>query len=126
MFDRLRLRWRQLVQILASDVRLPGFINAGAFVEVALSVADFDFEPGSGAPRPVLWSAHIIAPYRCLESGGSAGISGSGVVEQACAAYQAQLLRESSTVIAKAIKDDGVKVVGGVYDLGSGRVTLGD
>src|ERR1700679_185196 len=29
------------------------------------------------------------------------------------AAYQAQLLRESSTVIAKAIKDDGVKVVSG-------------
>jgi len=42
------------------------------------------------------------------------------------AAYQAQLLRESSTVIAKAIKDNGVKVASGVYDLGSGRVTLGD
>jgi len=42
------------------------------------------------------------------------------------AAYQAKLLRESSTVIAKAIKDDGVKVASGVYDLGSGRVTLGD
>jgi hypothetical protein len=53
-FDRLRLRWRQLVQILASDVRLPAFINAGAFVEVALSVADFDFEPDSGATGPVL------------------------------------------------------------------------
>jgi hypothetical protein len=53
-FDRLRLRWRQLVQILASDVRLPAFINAGAFVEVPLSVADFDFEPGSGSPGPVL------------------------------------------------------------------------
>jgi hypothetical protein len=86
-FDRLRLRWRQLVEILAGDVRLPALVNAGAFVEVALSVADFDFEPGSGAPRPVLWSAHIIAPYRCLESGGSAGISGSGVVEQARAAF---------------------------------------
>jgi len=42
------------------------------------------------------------------------------------AAYQARLLRESSTVIAKAIKDEGVKVASGVYDLGSGRVTLGD
>jgi carbonic anhydrase len=42
------------------------------------------------------------------------------------AAYQAQLLRESSTVIAKAIRDDGVKVASGAYDLGSGRVTLGD
>jgi carbonic anhydrase len=41
------------------------------------------------------------------------------------AAYQARLLRESSTVIAKAIKDSGLKVAGGSYDLGSGRVTLG-
>jgi carbonic anhydrase len=40
------------------------------------------------------------------------------------AAYQARLLRESSTVIAKAIKDSGLKVAGGSYDLGSGRVTL--
>jgi carbonic anhydrase len=42
------------------------------------------------------------------------------------AAYQAKLLAESSTVIAKAIKDDGVKVASGVYDLGTGKVTLGD
>jgi len=47
------------------DVRLPAVVNAGAFVEVALSVADLDFEPGSGAPGPVLCSAHIIAPYKC-------------------------------------------------------------
>jgi carbonic anhydrase len=40
------------------------------------------------------------------------------------AAFQARLLRESSTVIAKAVKEDGVKVVGGVYDLGTGRVTV--
>jgi carbonic anhydrase len=38
------------------------------------------------------------------------------------AAYQAQILRQSSTVIAKAIKNDGVKVLSGVYDLGSGSV----
>jgi carbonic anhydrase len=42
------------------------------------------------------------------------------------AAYQAQVLRESSTVIAKAIKNDGLKVASGSYDLGTGRVTLGD
>jgi carbonic anhydrase len=41
------------------------------------------------------------------------------------AAYQAKLLAESSTVIAKAIKENGVKVGSGVYDLGSGKVTLG-
>lgn len=42
------------------------------------------------------------------------------------AAYQAQILRASSTVIAKAIKDDGVKVASGVYDLATGRVVLVD
>jgi len=41
------------------------------------------------------------------------------------AAYQAEVLRESSTVIAKAIKSDGLKVTSGTYDLGSGRVVLG-
>lgn len=40
------------------------------------------------------------------------------------AAFQTRLLRESSTVIAKAVNENGVKVVGGVYDLGTGRVTL--
>jgi len=42
------------------------------------------------------------------------------------AAYQAQVLRESSTVIAKAIKSEGLKVASGSYDLATGRVTLGD
>jgi carbonic anhydrase len=42
------------------------------------------------------------------------------------AAYQAQVLRESSTVIAKAIKSSGLKVASGSYDLGTGRVALGD
>jgi carbonic anhydrase len=42
------------------------------------------------------------------------------------ATYQAQVFRESSTVIAKAIKNDGFKVTSGSYDLGTGRVTLGD
>jgi carbonic anhydrase len=42
------------------------------------------------------------------------------------AVYQAQVLRESSTVIAKAIKNDALKVVSGSYDLETGRVTLGD
>jgi carbonic anhydrase len=39
-------------------------------------------------------------------------------------AFQTRLLGESSTVIAKAVKEQGVKVAGGVYDLGTGRVTL--
>jgi carbonic anhydrase len=42
------------------------------------------------------------------------------------AAYQAKLLAESSTIIAKAIKEDGVKVTSGSYDLGTGKVTLAE
>jgi len=38
--------------------------------------------------------------------------------------FQTRLVREASTVIAKAVKEDGVKVSGGIYDLGSGRVML--
>jgi carbonic anhydrase len=40
------------------------------------------------------------------------------------AVFQARLLRESSTVIAKAVKEGSVKVSAGVYDLGTGRVSL--
>jgi carbonic anhydrase len=43
---------------------------------------------------------------------------------EANAVFQARLLRESSTVIAKAVKENGVKVVGGVYDLETGRVKM--
>jgi carbonic anhydrase len=39
-------------------------------------------------------------------------------------AFQTRLLRESSTVIAKAVKEGAVKIAGGVYDLGSGKVTV--
>jgi carbonic anhydrase len=42
------------------------------------------------------------------------------------AAYQAQILRVSSTVIAKAIKNDGVRVASGTYDLATGRFVLLD
>jgi carbonic anhydrase len=52
------------------------------------------------------------------------GISDVTAAVKANAEFHARLLAESSTVIAKAIKDDGVKVVAGYYDLGSGRVTL--
>ncbi len=43
---------------------------------------------------------------------------------KANARFQASLLRESSTVIAKAIKEDGLKVAAGYYDLGTGKVTV--
>jgi carbonic anhydrase len=58
------------------------------------------------------------------------GIAGAkGDVPQAVkmnAAYQAKLLKSSSTVIAKAVKADGLKVASGVYDLASGKVALND
>jgi carbonic anhydrase len=38
--------------------------------------------------------------------------------------FQTRLVRESSTLIAKAVKENGVKVVGGVYDLENGRVQI--
>ena len=40
------------------------------------------------------------------------------------AKYQAQVLRESSTVVADLLKDGKVKVVAAVYDLASGKVNL--
>lgn len=43
---------------------------------------------------------------------------------KANARFQAQLLRESSTVIAKAIQEHQVTVAAGYYDLGTGRVTM--
>ena len=39
-------------------------------------------------------------------------------------AFQTRLLRKSSTVIAKAVKEGAVKIAGGVYDLGTGKVTV--
>jgi len=41
---------------------------------------------------------------------------------KANALFQARLLGESSTVIAKAMKEDGVKVVAGYYELATGKV----
>jgi carbonic anhydrase len=42
------------------------------------------------------------------------------------AGFQAKLLRDSSTVISKAVDEHGLKVTGGWYDLSSGRVALLD
>jgi carbonic anhydrase len=42
------------------------------------------------------------------------------------AAYQARILSASSTVIAKGIKENGMKVTSGSYDLATGRVVLAD
>jgi carbonic anhydrase len=40
--------------------------------------------------------------------------------------YQARKLREASTVIAGAVKDGSVRLLGGVFDLKSGRVITVD
>ena len=53
----------------------------------------------------------------------------NGDLDQAIAAnarIQAQLLRESSTVVADLVKEGKLKVVAAVYDLGSGKVNLLD
>jgi carbonic anhydrase len=68
----------------------------------------------------------ISVLYQHLMPGIAAAKADVALAVRMNAAYQAQILRTSSTVIAKAIKNDGVKVVSGVYDLGSGRVVLGD
>jgi carbonic anhydrase len=50
-----------------------------------------------------------------------------GSVEKAIEAnakYQADLLRSFSTVMKEAVKAGKLKIVAGVYDLGSGKVTL--
>src|SRR5665213_2474424 len=59
---------------------------------------------------------HIMPAIREIEDVESA--------VKANARYQAQLLRESSTVIAKAIKEERVKVAAGYYDLATGHVTV--
>jgi carbonic anhydrase len=51
-----------------------------------------------------------------------------GDVDQAIKAnanIQADLLRTSSTIIRDAVKNGKLKVEAGVYDLASGKVTLG-
>lgn len=60
---------------------------------------------------------HMMSAVRDIHGDVAAAVKANAV-------FQAQLLRESSTVIAKAMKDDGVKVVAGYYDLATGRVTL--
>jgi carbonic anhydrase len=45
-------------------------------------------------------------------------------VTKANAEIQAKLLRESSPVIAPMVKDNKLKVVAGVYDIATGKVTL--
>ena len=67
----------------------------------------------------------ISVLYQHLMPGIAAAKGDVSLAVKMNAAYQAKLLAESSTVIAKAIRDDGVKVASGSYDLGTGKVTLG-
>src|SRR5262249_17460983 len=78
--------------------------------------------PAAIATKPV--PGQISTLYRPLrpavnESGGN--------LDEAIkdnAKIQAQLLRESSTVLAEAIAKGNLSIVAGVYDVGSGKVTL--
>jgi carbonic anhydrase len=66
----------------------------------------------------------ISALYQHMMPGISEAKGDVGHAVRLNAAFQAQLMRESSTVISKAVKEKGVKVAAGVYDLGTGRVTM--
>jgi carbonic anhydrase len=65
----------------------------------------------------------ISALYQHLMPGTRDAHGDVGLAVKLNAVFQARLLRESSTVIAKAVKENGVKVAAGVYDLGTGRVS---
>ena len=67
----------------------------------------------------------ISALYQHLIPGIAGAKGDAALAVKMNAAYQAQILSTSSTVIAKAIKEGHLKVVSGSYDLGSGKVTLG-
>jgi carbonic anhydrase len=68
----------------------------------------------------------ISVLYQHLMPGISSAHEDVAMAVRLNAAYQAKLLRESSTVIAKATKENGLKVAGGSYDLATGRVTIVD
>lgn len=68
----------------------------------------------------------ISVLYQHLMQGVSEAHGDAALAVKSNAVYQAKLLQKSSTVIAKAIKDDGAKVAAGSYDLATGRVTLLD
>jgi carbonic anhydrase len=68
----------------------------------------------------------ISVLYQHLMQGVSEAHGDAALAVKRNAVYQAKLLQKSSTVIAKAIKDDGAKVAAGSYDLATGRVALLD
>ena len=66
----------------------------------------------------------ISALYQHLQPAVEQSDGNFGKAIEANARYQANLLRASSTVIKGALKAGSLKVVAGVYDLATGKVTL--
>lgn len=66
----------------------------------------------------------ISSLYRYIRPAVDQGGTDVDSVTRANAVIQARLLRESSPVVADAIKQNALRVVASVYDLASGKVTL--
>jgi carbonic anhydrase len=66
----------------------------------------------------------ISSLYRYIRPAVDQGGTDVDSVTRANAVIQARLLRESSPVVADAIKQNTLRVVASVYDLASGKVTL--
>src|SRR5436305_2688962 len=68
----------------------------------------------------------ISALYRYIRPAVDQAASSLEAVIKANAKIQAELLRQSSPVLADRIKENQLKIVAGYYDLSSGKVTLLD
>jgi carbonic anhydrase len=73
-----------------------------------------------GKPVPGQISTLFTPMRTAIDQGGH----DLAAVTKANAAYQARVLRESSTVIAPMVKENKIKVVAGVYDIATGKVAL--
>ena len=83
---------------------------------------------GCGAVKAALQGKEVPGQISSLFPHIQAAINQGGqdlaAATRANAMLQARLLRESSTVIAPMVKDSKVKVVAGMYEIATGKVTL--
>lgn len=83
---------------------------------------------GCGAVKAALQGKEVPGQISSLFPHIQAAINQAGqdltAATRANAVHQARLLRESSTVIGPMIKDNKVKVVAGMYEIATGKVTL--
>jgi carbonic anhydrase len=83
---------------------------------------------GCGAVKAALQGKEVPGQISSLFPHIQAAINQAGqdltAATRANAVLQARLLRESSTVIGPMVKDNKVKVVAGMYEIATGKVTL--